>query len=195
MMVKQKVNIGMMCTINVEGPTVVIYSGDNASVGQGSTVAAHIYSAEGLEVADGGAFLTTYMYGMFIGMDEVESDDNVVWNWNPTCSEEEQIPDLAAQEVTPQSIQENTDKLADLTVYPNPTSGVLTISADNYIGMSVQINVYNALGTVVWTKQIKELETATIPVNLSNDRFPAGIYHMSFTADGERVSKQIVLTK
>jgi len=86
LLIKQKMNIGMMCNINVDGPGVVVYVGDNASVGQGSTVAVDIYAPEGLDVGDSGAFMTTYMYGLFVS-DELNSGDNVIWGWNLVCGE------------------------------------------------------------------------------------------------------------
>jgi hypothetical protein len=86
LVIKQKMNIGMGCNINVDGPGVVVYVGDNASIGQGSTVAVDIYAPEGLDVSDSGAFMTTYMYGLFVS-DELNSGDDVVWGWNLVCGE------------------------------------------------------------------------------------------------------------
>lgn len=86
LMVRKKIHIGSSCNINVEGPFVVVYSGDNVSVGEGSSVWVNIYAPEGLDVNESPASLTTYMYGMFIS-DELNSGDDVVWGWNTVCGE------------------------------------------------------------------------------------------------------------
>ncbi len=95
--IKQDLEMAALCEVNIEGPFAVMYVGGTVQIGQGSTVAANIYSIEEMDVNDSGSFMTTYMYGLFISTDGVFSGDNVVWGWNPTCTEggdgEECVPD------------------------------------------------------------------------------------------------------
>ena len=338
LVIKNKLNIGMMCNVNVEGPGVVVYVGDNAEVGQGLTVAVDIFAPEGLDVADSGSFLTTYMYGLFIA-DELNSGDNVVWGWNLVCGDfggaggyegaycglptglpgfpddldcEEAIcaadafccetewdaicaaaaiEDFAEEcaaclsvapscddgiqngdeegvdcggtfceacpfppgtgncfapngtpgcdisecqdlicgadpfccevewdaicadaalvqcdsgpvmaeaignetESTGNSI--GTERVADLAVFPNPTSGVVNIGVLEYMGSAVDIQITNAMGQKVWFQRIGVLETSRIQVNMSDDRFPSGLYNMTLLVNDEVVTKQIILNK
>ncbi len=88
MMVRREMRVDEFCSVNVGGPTTVIFVGDDISIQEGSTVAANLYTEEGLEVNDSGDDETTYMIGLFIS-EELRSGDNVVWGWNPTCGQPE----------------------------------------------------------------------------------------------------------
>ncbi|MCB0526791.1 MAG: T9SS type A sorting domain-containing protein, partial [Saprospiraceae bacterium] len=390
--IRAKMNIGPLCNVNVEGgPSVVVYVGDNASVGQGSIVWVDIYAPEGLKVGDSGAYLTTYMNGLFIS-DDLTSGDNVVWGWNLNCGDldnggsncvavgavggslapitkgvsgfcstnpppsttcdcppgyvvvgyegltgnsygtevisqfslrckqlnangtlgnsvivscangslatgvqdgpvdaapgqvmvgaqlgvgcaidqmsgyskplseviagsantsstlmpliggvtgntpivqfvpngnvivgmvtyrdqnppsgynvfgiaagvawryapvsscngGDNVPLAAAVNPTPESLDTPTERLANLTVFPNPSSGVVNITVEDYIGKSIELAVYNILGEQVWFKHIETLEQSTINIDLGDSRFANGLYYLNLTADGVSVSK------
>ncbi len=335
LMIRQKMSIGEMCSINVEGPGVVVYVQDNVSVGQGSTVAVDIFAPEGMDVNDSGSFLTTYMYGLFV-TDELNSGDNVEWGWNLTCGDlgvdngnggggyqgaycgeatgtpgfsddptceaaicaadpfccdtswdsvcasaaaaladgacsdcmsvdlcgdgvqngdeigvdcggsscpicpagtgdcftsngtpgcnDAVCQDIicsadpfccdiswdgicasAAQNLCGAPFQENintsevatndVDKVTDLTVFPNPTSGILNISVYDFIGSEVDVVITNTIGQRVWNQHIDVLEVARVSVDLSGDRYASGLYNLTLFVDGEAITKQIVLTK
>lgn len=78
------------------------------------------------------------------------------------------------------SIQEHS-----LTVYPNPTSGVFTISSNEEINA---YQLYNSYGALVSTKNVG---TAKTTVNIQN--VPVGMYILKIVlASGEVVTKRVV---
>ncbi len=302
MMVRREMRVDEFCSVNVGGPTTVIFVGNDISIKEGSTVAANLYTEEGLEVNDSGDDETTFMNGLFIA-DELKSGDNVVWGWNPTCGQPDACADgsiftltlttddfpgetswelsneggvvasgpgedgypsattiteevclepgcytftifdsfgdgiccgfgIGGYTITVDGVEiptvsggafsgslESTDfgvdtyceapvmaaaigqettigeKLDDLTLFPNPTSGEVNIALEDYLGKPVEIVVYNLLGEVVWSQQIDELETSLLQIDMSDSRYAAGMYQVALSTDGQRVTKQLVLTK
>lgn len=298
LVIRQKLNVGSMCNINVEGPGVVVYVGDNAEIGQGSVVAVDIYAPEGLDVSDSGAFMTTYMYGLFI-TDELNSGDDVVWGWNLICGESEEDEEPCAGELVNIFIQLDNfpnetswqlvneggivaeggtygdledgsiidldlcldpgcyeftifDSFGDgicctfgegfyevtwgdlvlaaggdfdseeatffcvgipfnsasveqdptaepkdrgFTVFPNPTEGMLNINVLDFMGSEIDIRITNLMGQKVWVQHIDVLETSIIPVELSDNRYPSGLYNVTLYVNGEVLTKQIILNK
>jgi hypothetical protein len=195
--VRGKMNIGQSNTINPDGHTVVFFVNDNASIGQGSNVTANIYAPEGLEVSDSGASLTTYMTGMFISNDGITSDYNVIWNWNLNCSflpDNQQPPMVNFSEQinsgTTESISVEKD---ELNVFPNPTSGAINIDVVSFMDESLEVEMFNALGELVWSRNIDKVETALITTDMTN--LAAGVYFLQITSKGKRLSKQVVFSK
>ncbi len=394
LVIKQKMTIGSLCNINVEGPGVVVYVGGETSIGQGSTVAVNIYAGEQMDVNDSGSSMTTTMLGMFI-TDELNSGDNVVWGWNLTCGGVETgggddcvsigtasgqlpavlkgvdgfcstvpapvttcdcppgyvvvgyegltgnsyggavisqfslrckqlnsngtlgntvmvtcsngsltsgspsgpldagsnevmvgaqvrtgcaldwiqgyskplsqviagspnassspmpvlgntaanpqptqyvpaghvivgmetyeetnppsgfnvlgvaagvawryapiseciMPNMAASIGQEDAIDVSSNRIDDLVVFPNPSSGELGVNVENFIGSSVKVVITNVMGQQVWFREIDQLETARLTIDLTADRYPSGMYLMTFVADDEQVTKQIILSK
>ncbi|KAA3633076.1 MAG: HYR domain-containing protein [Bacteroidetes bacterium] len=196
MKIRRKMYIGETNTVNPDGHTIVIFVSDNASVGQGSNVIANIYAPEGLDVNDSGSSLTTYMTGMFISNDRISSDHNVVWNWNLNCSylPDTQPPIIDYSEQIDVNTPESsiTDK-DDFNVYPNPTAGLLNIDVTSFLDESMEIEMFNALGKIVWRQKVDRLETTLITANMTN--LADGVYFLQVTSNGKRLSKQIILNK
>jgi hypothetical protein len=179
MMVKKKVRIGMLCNVNVEGPTIVIYSGDNASVGQGSTVQANIYAPEGLEVNDNGAYFMTYMIGMFISNDGVASNDNVVWNWNPNCNdmnEEEEIEFNLPFEA--QVVETLNQKSELINIFPNPVSDLLNVDLNLDTEREVIIEILDVTGRTFYSQK-HMFNGTTIQIDLNQANMPTGLYMLN----------------
>jgi hypothetical protein len=68
----------------------------------------------------------------------------------------------------------------DFTVYPNPSDGIFTIRANNSVSHSYRIDVYNQLGSLVYSVPAP-FNTQIIEVNLSS--LAAGLYHMRITGE------------
>ncbi|KAA3633075.1 MAG: HYR domain-containing protein, partial [Bacteroidetes bacterium] len=196
MKIRRKMYIGETNTVNPDGHTIVIFVSDNASVGQGSNVIANIYAPEGLDVNDSGSSLTTYMTGMFISNDRISSDHNVVWNWNLNCSylPDTQPPIIDYSEQIDVNTPESsiTDK-DDFNVYPNPTAGLLNIDVTSFLDESMEIEMFNALGEIVWRQKVDRLETTLITAKMTN--LADGVYFLQVTSNGKRLSKQIILSR
>ncbi len=85
-------------------------------------------------------------------------------------------------------------KLADaVTMYPNPTSGMLTIGYTLTNNNPLNIEVYNAAGVKV--TEMKNIQGGFGTQKLDLSAFSNGIYSVRLTNNGETTTRQIVLTR
>ncbi|MCP4270763.1 MAG: T9SS type A sorting domain-containing protein, partial [Gammaproteobacteria bacterium] len=181
MMVQRKLKIGMVCNVNVGGPSTVIYVGDNASVRQGSTVEANIYSLEELEVNDPGSFLTTYMNGLFIGNDGVSSDDNVIWGWNLNCDGLPGNMPFASPNLEG-TIEGISPKEASLRIYPNPVKALLNIEINLPTEKPATVEILDISGRLLYSTK-HDFESPKWQIDLSPMNLASGLYLLNIRTD------------
>ena len=81
-----------------------------------------------------------------------------------------------------------------LSVYPNPTTGKLSLTLNTNGTQIVSLTVYNVLGNVVYTeKDLTVFSKTTRTIDLSN--LPKGIYHLRLDGDGKSVVKKVVVDR
>jgi hypothetical protein len=80
-----------------------------------------------------------------------------------------------------------------INVYPNPTSGMLNITANLPTQERVVITITNALGQTVATASNGNLSQNSFSVDLSGQS--AGMYMLTIQSAHDRTTKQIMLTK
>lgn len=78
-----------------------------------------------------------------------------------------------------------TDNDTEISIYPNPSSGIFTVSSS--LSLS-SIEVYNVLGEKVYSSLITNNQTT---INLS--QAPKGIYFVRVTAEGKSYSQKVVI--
>jgi len=83
--------------------------------------------------------------------------------------------------------------LADLTIYPNPTKGIVTFDIVLVEASNVQIQVYNILGEVLYTQKLQNIKSAKKKIDLKS--LPNGIYLIKFVTPGFAIHKRIVIAK
>ncbi|MCB0637761.1 MAG: T9SS type A sorting domain-containing protein, partial [Lewinella sp.] len=89
----------------------------------------------------------------------------------------------------PTSTAGSTDQ--QLTVYPNPTSGQLTLNLRGYLEQEATLEVYNAFGQLMQQRPLGVITAATETVDLS--AAPAGVYLLRLRfEDGTRAQLQVV---
>lgn len=195
--VRRKLYIGESNNINPDGYTTIFFASDNVAISQGTNFNASIFAPEGLEVNDSGSAQTTYMTGMFISNDRIASGDNVIWNWNLNCSylpETQEPPVINLSQLIDQGIPESLPLgKQELNVFPNPTAGVLNIDVSDFIDQQIEIQMFNALGSLVWSRKVDRLDTTLISADMSN--LSQGVYFLQLTSNGTRVSKEVILSK
>jgi hypothetical protein len=78
----------------------------------------------------------------------------------------------------------NINKLAnDVTIYPNPTSGTITITAASF----VKVEIYNTVGQLVETKNVKTFDVST---------YNTGIYFFKvYDTNNNSVTKRVMVTR
>jgi hypothetical protein len=80
-----------------------------------------------------------------------------------------------------------------INVYPNPTSGMLNITANLPNQERVVMTITNALGQTVATVSNGNLNQNSFSVDLSGQA--AGMYMLTIQSAHDKVTKQIMLTK
>ncbi len=77
-----------------------------------------------------------------------------------------------------------------LELFPNPTNGIInvTLTSDKFENANIQ--VLDALGKIVYTTEgINISGTNTVQVDLTNE--PQGLYFVTVSGDGQRITKKI----
>jgi len=79
-----------------------------------------------------------------------------------------------------------------LNIYPNPTSGVITVSSDDIVG-EVQLAIYSIDGKVLYTKNHSMNKNASVQLDLN--RLDAGIYIIRSLNDEKVTLQRLVISK
>ena len=87
-------------------------------------------------------------------------------------------------------IDETRTKNAFVSVYPNPTRGILNLDVNQITG-SFKMQVITSNGSVLVVKELQEEANTTIDLS----PFPNGIYLLRFTYKDEVLTQQIILSK
>lgn len=91
--------------------------------------------------------------------------------------------------VTNTSVDTKTVEEA-VSVYPNPSNGVVTLDLQGKLAQKASVEVYNALGQLVMTKSFEE-GTGKFEVDLTGNA--SGVYTIKLVADGQVVTKRVIL--
>ncbi len=85
--------------------------------------------------------------------------------------------------------EEEKQEVSDITVYPNPTNGIVNISLPQdakYKG----IEIYSVMGRIVHKEDAKK-DRLNIAINLSNNK--RGLYFIKVKFDDYVITKKIIL--
>ena len=82
---------------------------------------------------------------------------------------------------------------ASFSMYPNPSSGNVSLELDAFFDKKVQITVYNHLGQVVKLAQIEQVTMAAQSIDLT--ALIASTYMVEVVSDTQRITKKLVLAK
>lgn len=77
-----------------------------------------------------------------------------------------------------------------LTVYPNPSKGDFLISFHDFSGENVQIELFNAVGQLVYSKQDLSGENLSVESGL-----PEGVYTLRIILQGQVFSKRVIFSR
>ncbi len=79
---------------------------------------------------------------------------------------------------------------AQFMVYPNPSSGAFTLQASKVVGSPAVLQIYNALGQVVYTQHF-----AAQYANIDLSQQPPGAYYLTVRSGGAAYTEQLLLVK
>lgn len=93
--------------------------------------------------------------------------------------------------VTTVGISENTST-TDLTVYPNPSSNMISVSSENFQSGEADVNIYDVKGSLVYQNCITITgKTFTIPVY----SFDSGMYNLNIQQQNKQFSLSFIKTE
>lgn len=95
------------------------------------------------------------------------------------------VEDVNENSVVAASVHNNTPN-DQLSIYPNPSSGIFTIEMSN--DSKASIEVYDALG-----KKVKSFEQTGFKSALDLNNYPKGMYMINIISEGKQISKKIIL--
>jgi len=76
-------------------------------------------------------------------------------------------------------------------LYPNPSNGSVHLQFQLNEAKDIQVQVVNVIGDIMWMNQYNEVTDQLISFDL--DRVAKGIYFVILKAEGETVSKKLVI--
>ena len=83
---------------------------------------------------------------------------------------------------------------SSITNYPNPFNGTTTISVTLTEQKPVNVKVYNAIGTLVFSKNI-EGTAGTNNVTFDGGQLSSGVYYYTVTAGNQQATKKMIIQK
>ncbi|MBI3518559.1 MAG: T9SS type A sorting domain-containing protein [Bacteroidetes bacterium] len=93
------------------------------------------------------------------------------------------------QPSTVTGIDESIATNPEISVYPNPTNGVINVDYSN----AKTIRVINALGTLIYEEKIEQLSQGTKSIDLNN--FANGIYMITVSNENGSSNHKVILNK
>ncbi len=91
-------------------------------------------------------------------------------------------------------VDEESVALTLLTVNPNPFTKQSTITYSLNRTASVEMQVYDINGKIVWQKIMPEVSNGEHSLQLNLGNFPAGIYFLKATVDNKIYNQKLILT-
>ena len=129
---------------------------------------------------------------------EVLPEDNMTftikkdgyWNYDSTLNVIDEDVIFNAQLSSTTGISSVTKE--NLNIYPNPSSGLFNLEFVGDISNTYQIEIYNMVGSVVYSKEINGMSFINEQINISNKA--KGIYFISIKCNKELViSKRLIV--
>ncbi len=82
----------------------------------------------------------------------------------------------------------------DFQLFPNPTSGAITLDLRHFAEQYISISIYNHFGQPVYTLPKQELHNPTIEIDLRDRQLPNGVYLLFVQSAEGRQVRQFVVT-
>src|SRR5690606_21329373 len=84
----------------------------------------------------------------------------------------------------------------DWQVFPNPATNTLNIVLnENMLDKSVRLTLRDQLGRTVWSKNIENLETPLVELNVREYNLAAGVYTLSLQNDESTTALQVIVNR
>ena len=92
-------------------------------------------------------------------------------------------------------VEELTTDFGTVSIYPNPASTLANIAMSLNSDENVTVNVYNALGALVYSENNGKLSVGEHLININTERFANGIYNVTISTGKGMITKKVVISK
>ncbi len=82
-----------------------------------------------------------------------------------------------------------------ISLAPNPSNGVSTLSIDLFQNDNVSVKVFNQLGQIVYTVASKELSAGNTTFELNTQSWSTGLYNVTVTGTNGTITKKLTVVK
>ena len=130
----------------------------------------------------------SFAYGVQ-GMDNDFSSRTLVdgtWYWNG----EQFLSRLVFDQTL--SLEENTSSISIGNIYPNPTSGVSTVSYSLQNSSEVSVNIVDITGKKVYVSTEGQKASGKHTLDIDATQFNNGVYYITIATDEEIVTKKLI---
>lgn len=86
---------------------------------------------------------------------------------------------------------ESLDFDRNISLYPNPTNGVIQIAFENITQSQCKIEVYNSIGSIVYNEELSKVNETIHKIDLSN--FSKGMYFVKISTSKESCVKNLII--
>lgn len=106
------------------------------------------------------------------------------------------LPTLAAAQVVPGRVSATkpgpgADEKSVL-VYPNPSTGIVHLAINGFMGHRLELQVLNVIGSIVYRETITELNDRYIKT-LDLSKFANGLYYVKLDGDNASEMRKLII--
>jgi hypothetical protein len=139
-----------------------------------------IEGAVGYRISKNDVVLETVTVPEFTETGEFEDGETYTWEIVTVCEENESDPVTVMTKANCVAINELANSVS---IYPNPTTGMITVDAAGF----VKVEIYNPVGQLMETKTVKTFDVST---------YNTGIYFFKvYDNNNNNVTKRVMITK
>jgi hypothetical protein len=91
----------------------------------------------------------------------------------------------------PSGISE-TKNMKEISVFPNPSSSILTVSLNSIVAQNLNIEIINSIGQIVYTENI-ENTIGNINKTIHIENYPEGIYTLRINSGNDNFYKKLII--
>ena len=95
---------------------------------------------------------------------------------------------------TATGIKTTTQENAQVSIYPNPSAGLFTLSLTNVAAAKAQINISNIVGEVIYSAQ-EQVSNGTIAKQIDLESTANGAYFMKVSVGSQTYTSKIIINK
>ncbi len=118
----------------------------------------------------------------------IDAKNNIVYNANSTSY-------LSTATNTAVGISEKSSENSAFGLYPNPATSNVTIDLNLGSSETVSVNIYNALGILVYSDVKSNLSAGQNEIALNTESFASGIYNVTISTAHSKSSRKLIISK